>query len=149
MKEIPLTQGKIAIVDDEEYELFIKYKWCVGGGYARRNDSFKGKRITLQMHRVITNCPMGFEVDHIDGDKLNNRKDNLRVVNHRGNMQNRHVVSDTSSFPGVSYDVSRQKWRAVLHIGGVQKQCGRYDEERNAAQAYIGGLFINGVETNA
>jgi hypothetical protein len=85
MKTIPLTQGKVAIVDDEDYERISSHKWYAqktvrGGWYAaRRGETTKGKWETFYLHREILRVSMHPEVDHIDGDGLNNQRSNLRV----------------------------------------------------------------------
>lgn len=110
MKEIPLTQGMVAIVDDEDHLRLSKYKW-----YARRSINtfyarcslrrIKGKpRPYLIMHRVILNAPAGLEVDHKDGNGLNNTRANLRLVTRRQNVINSAGRRDAcaGSFKGLT-----------------------------------------------
>lgn len=93
MKEIKLTQGKVVLVDDEDYEYLNQFKW-----YALKNHrTYYAQRViqnnyikrTLKMHRVIMDTPCGLEVDHIDGDGLNNQKCNLRNCTFAENRKNR------------------------------------------------------------
>lgn len=91
MKHIPLTGGKHAIVDDEDYDdLIARGKWTLQGeGYAYRWDRAIRPPKLLLMHRVITNAPRGKEVDHINRNKLDNRRQNLRVVSKSVNSLNK------------------------------------------------------------
>lgn len=100
MKQILLTQGKVALVDDEDFERVNQYKWQyspAGKGYAKRGKQiklgfWKYKVITILMHRYIMgveNEPRGVEIDHINRNPLDNRKANLRVCDRSINMRNR------------------------------------------------------------
>lgn len=94
MKEIPLTQGKVALVDDEDFELLNQLNWYAyknktGNYYAVRNYSAeKGKRKIILMHREIMDAPKGIQVDHRNGDGLYNQKENLRLATHQQNSFN-------------------------------------------------------------
>jgi len=138
MKEIPLTQGKVALVDDEDYERLNKFKWhvhtCANAVYAVRAVNYpKGKEY---MHRVIMDCPKELQIDHIDGFCLDNRKSNLRIVTNRQNQQNRHHKK-TSEYPGVYWEKARGKWRALIRIDGIQKHLGYFKTEFGAYRAYV------------
>lgn len=107
MKLIPLSgkkgSGKFAMVDDEDYDFLIKYKWHVTTSphniYA--SHSSKGKRIS--MHRLLMNPPSGMQVDHKDHNGLNNQKSNLRVCTKSQNQMNKTAVFGRSSrYLGVS-----------------------------------------------
>lgn len=139
MKKIPLTQGKFAVVDDEDYEKVSCWNWYyVTGkgwktGYAVRNEYSDGGQRQIRMHRVILNVPEGVEVDHRDLDGLNNRKRNLRVATRAQNNTNQGLRKDSKSgFKGVSWDQGG-KWRA--RIRGLQ-QIGMFDSPIEAARAY-------------
>lgn len=111
MKEprwIKLSNGKFACVDDEDYERINKHKWCEATfGYAAcgiRID--KNKQIHPKMHRMVMNDPKGLEVDHINHDPLDNRKENLRIVTRSQNQMNQKkskLKGSTSKYKGVSY----------------------------------------------
>jgi hypothetical protein len=142
-REIPLSQNKAAIVDSEDYgRLTAMGKWNAykagNSWYAKRHalDNITGKRCTIQMHRIIM-APSTKEdhVDHINGNGLDNRKKNLRIVTHRQNHQNRHQKR-SSVFPGVSWDKLNRKWRAMIQIGGRTKHLGRFTIETDAFVAY-------------
>lgn len=100
MKEIKLTKGFIAIVDDEDFEKVNKIKWCTtkgSSGYYAHNHDIGG------MHRFIINCPKGMIVDHIDHNTLNNQKLNLRLCNHSENSSNKTPRKNgASKYLGVS-----------------------------------------------
>lgn len=95
MKLIPLTQGMVAIVDDEDFPRISSVKWSVQKNcntfYAKRNTpAINGKRQGIElMHRWVLNPPVGKEIDHINGNGLDNRKINLRAVTHRQNGRTR------------------------------------------------------------
>lgn len=140
MKEIPLSQGKVAIVDDEDYEELLKFKWS-----ARRDPNTYyavshtltacRKRRGIRMHRVIIAPPIGMEIDHINGNGLDNRKENLRIVTRRQNSQNKHTPK-TSHFPGVNWDKSRGKWATRIKVNKNFYSLGRYGNEETAARVY-------------
>ena len=110
VKEIKLTHEKVALVDDDDYEMLIKRSWFAA--YDKKSKMWRAqssKRVngvteTTLMHRLITNCPRGFVVDHINFDELDNRKCNLRVCTFNENvMHQRKSVDNTTGFKGV-YD---------------------------------------------
>lgn len=86
MKEIPLTRGQLAIVDDHWIDRLSRYNWaCSPSGYAyTRSGAF-----TLYMHRLIAKTPKGMEADHINRNRLDNQESNLRNVTHAENCKNR------------------------------------------------------------
>lgn len=141
MKEIPLNHGKVALVDDEDYVNLSKYKWRARNPYkqlwyAVRDSSRKlGKPRTISMHVEIMGTPKGRDTDHINGDGLDNRRENLRVCTHRENGQNRHQIK-TSKYPGVSWEKYRRKWRAAITVNGKTNHIGLFEVEEDAAVAY-------------
>lgn len=110
MKEIKLTQGKVALVDDSDYEWLSKHKWFCQHGYAARNVRLNGARSTKRMHQLIMNPPLGMVVDHIDQNKLNNQRSNLRLCVPRQNFRNKskQANGNTSKYKGV-HVVTRYK----------------------------------------
>lgn len=145
MKEIVLTQGKVALVDDDNYHELSKFKWYAKRHrrtfYAVRNiriyPGYGGQRC-LWMHRVILgDIKPPLQTDHIDGDGLNNQRSNLRIVTNRENMQNLHI-SKTSRFPGVSFVAGRKKpWLAHIAYGSTeQKTLGFRSTEEEAYALY-------------
>ncbi len=143
MKEILLTQNKVALVDDEDYDELSKYKWRikVGDGglfYARRNKRINGKRIEIPMHRQIMNTPKGMEVDHIDHNGLNNQKSNLRNCTTQENQFNVSKIRGKSKYKGVcTYkNGKRELFRVFISINKKQTFIGYYKTEIEAALAY-------------
>lgn len=141
---IPLTKGYVTVVDDEDAVL-VAGSWCakpVGRSvYACR--SHKRGQVSL-LHRVILGLTaQDPDVDHIDGDGLNNRRSNLRLASKAQNHRNTRKPlranggAPSSRFKGVSWDAARSKWRAQIQIGGGNnKFLGRFDAEADAAKAY-------------
>lgn len=137
MKTIPLTKGKVALVDDEDYSVLIQHPWAAGGGgsnYAVRYE--KGKAIL--MHRLIVNPEVGQCVDHVNGNGLDNRRSNLRACSHQENMRNRRTtdVAGVSRFKGVYWEAKKRLWRARIAVDKKYKSLGRYKVEEDAARAY-------------
>jgi hypothetical protein len=137
-KEIPLTQGKFAIVDDDDYERVSQFKWCYDKkGYAVRGVTINGKHTTQSMHRFIMNCPPGYEVDHKNGNGLDNRKENLRICTKAENVRNNYGRShNTSGYKGVYWHKKAKKWAAQLTTKGKNYHLGLYDNKEDAARAY-------------
>ena len=153
MREIQLTKGYVALVDDEDYESISVYKW-----YAmvvtRTDGSFSvyaqskikkldGNYITQGLHRIIMNASVGMQVDHINGNPLDNRRTNLRICSHSENQQNqRHKSGGTSKFKGVSWAKNSRKWRAQIRINWKVKCIGEFETEQEAAIAYNAAAFL-------
>jgi len=132
---IPLTQSAHAIVDNEDLELLDGYRWSLTARrqlrYARR---YVGRK-AVYMHREIMNAPAGMQIDHINGNGLDNRKVNLRLCNCSQNQRNaRKRKKTTSRFKGVSWNNNR--WRARIYFNGEQITIGRFKSELEAAKAY-------------
>lgn len=135
MKEMILTKGKMALVDDEDYERLSKWKWSYANvGYAVRNE--RGR--IIYMHRFILNATTGKEVDHWDEDKLNNQKTNLRVCTPRQNKGNcgKRKGNYTSSHKGVIWRKDRNKWRAEITVNYKNIFLGHFEKEEDASRAY-------------
>jgi hypothetical protein len=128
-----------ATVDDVDADL-MQFRWCrVRAGYAMRNaNADDGTRRSIYMHREIMALVHGdgLEVDHISGDKLDNRRANMRVVTHAENTQNITVGGrGYSRHRGVTWDISRGKWLAQVTVRGQHHHLGRFDDEEDAAAA--------------
>lgn len=147
MKTIPLTRGKVALVDDEDYERLMRYQWfaCVSKDkkrwYARRNlrTDANGRRGTVPMHREITSAPKDCEVDHRDHDGLNNQRHNLRVCSKTDNQRNRRAQSGTSLFKGAHWVTQpgwKGGWRAQIRVNGKSIHLGTFSTDTEAARAY-------------
>jgi hypothetical protein len=143
MKQIPLTKGQFVLVDEEDYKNLNQFKWyCSFYGYAVRNihvyPGQSGWRPTM-MHRIILGLSRYDKrvIDHINGNKLDNRKENLRICTQAQNAMNaRRAITNKSGFKGVSWDKQRGKWKAYLSIKNKQKLLGRFIDKVNAAKAY-------------
>jgi len=136
-KRIPLTQGRVAIVNNADYEGLSQHKWYATKGgavwYAKRDE--RGK--TVLMHQLILNPPVGTESDHINGDGLDNRRSNLRLCTHAQNQMNsRKRTNCSSQYKGVDWDKSHCKWRARIMADGKRHHLGYFDDEIDAARAY-------------
>lgn len=143
MKEIPLTRGMVALVDDEDYEMLAQYRWCVKACgsrlfYAVRALAGNGGKQHVVMHRVLLNPLPGFDVDHVDGNGLNNQRSNMRVATRQQNIANKRISSrNTSGFKGVSLHRASGKWQVFLRIpNGKNKNLGNYETREEAARVY-------------
>lgn len=135
---IPLTQGKFAIADADDYEDLNKYKWCVLKSHNNKFYAVRRKNNkTIIMHRQIMNAPAGLVVDHIDGNSLNNRKSNLRICTQAQNIHNSRPRRNRSSkYKGVFWDKVNKKWSASIRKGDKRIYLGGFDDEIEAALAY-------------
>lgn len=138
MKKIFLTQGKVALVDEGDYEYLNQWPWFYSAGYAVRNvANGKGKQKAVLMHRVINNTPEKLHTDHINRDKLDNRKENLRSVTRSQNGMNRSRYKKSSSkYKGVCWHISNGKWVATIKCASSYMHIGTFIEEKEAAKAY-------------
>lgn len=144
MKKIHLTQGKFALVDDDDYErLMAMGKWRIGNdGYAvkskrKRKDTGEWTNEIVLMHRVIMNAPKGMCVDHIKFDRLDNRKSNLRLCTRTENNRNVGLSkNNTSGFKGVSFMKNRGKHFAQITVDRKNLFLGYFDDPKEAAKAY-------------
>ncbi len=141
MKCILLTQGQFALVDDEDFEELSKYKWSVQKNrntfYAIAKTYISGKRITILMHRIITNFPKGIDTDHRNHNGLDNRKANLRPCTKAQNQQNCLKQKNCSSrYKGVYWHKNRKKWQTQIVVNHKNLYFGSYIDEIKAAKIY-------------
>jgi len=144
MKEIPLTQGKIALVDDEDYGWVSKFRWYAmktqsGAWYAKRHvgEDKNGNPFVELMHRFVLGNPSATEIDHEDCNGLNNQKGNLRICTRSQNIGNRRKFfnpKNTSQFKGVSWNSRDRRW--VLQYFGSKNGLRYFRKEIDAARAY-------------
>lgn len=139
MKEMPLTQGLVAFVDDDDYEKLSCYNWYVNHyGYAVR--SVKGDcNKKIFMHREILGVKTysKIHVDHINRNTIDNRKENLRECNRSENQSNRSKQSNNKSgYKGVSWAPWAKKWRAQIGFKGTNKKLGYFSTPEAAHDAY-------------
>lgn len=139
MKKIPLTRGKFALVDSDDYEKVTQYTWrCTVYGYAVAYMGGGRKAPKYQpMHRFLLDAPRGVQVDHINGNPLDNRRSNIRLCTAAQNSQNTRKRKGTSSrFKGVYWHKAASKWMAYINVGGRRIYLGLYLSETAAALAY-------------
>ena len=141
IKEIELTQGKVAIVDDDTYEELNKYNW-----FAHRNSNTyyadrRGKQLEgdlVSMHRQILGLKYrdGKIADHINRNGLDNRRSNLRVVSRSGNQHSRRVSkNNVSGHNGVFWLISRRKWEARIKVNNRSIHLGFFEDIKDAVEA--------------
>ena len=142
MKQIPLTKGRFALVDNNSFNYISKFKWYFGpDGYARRSQYIglkNGNPIvkTIRMHHLIVKKPDGFVIDHIDGDRLNNTRSNLRVATRSQNNMNRISLNGSSKYKGVTWNKKSKKWQAQIWMNNKCKVLGQFLNEKEAAKVY-------------
>ena len=142
MKTIILKDGSHSLVDDDDYDLISCRRWYrIKNGYAvspsKPSDERK-KRCYCYMHRLIMNAPKGLQVDHINGDKLDNRRVNLRLVNNSQNHGNRGKQANNSSgYKGVFYHKKAKKWTARIGLKRKYKYLGLFSDPKDAYEAYL------------
>lgn len=133
MKRIPLTQGLVALVDDTDFDWLNEIKWT---GNRKKYTSYAVTKHT-KMHRVILNAPDGLEVDHIDGNGLNNQRSNLRLCTHRENQRNRPKnKNNKSGYKGVFWNSRANKWRVGIRVDRKDIFLGTFFCLIKAAKAY-------------
>ena len=144
MKEISLTQGKVALVDDADYEWLNQWKWYASSIQSSYSCRFYAKRrvrkgVLEYMHRLILELQRNDnrEVDHIDGNGLNNQRSNLRVCTHKQNRQSsRKRKIGASRYKGVCWNRRRHKWCSYIYVNEKLIHLGYFDSETDAALAY-------------
>ena len=143
MRKIPLTKGKYALIDDEDFEQLNRFRWAVQKGgntfYAVRHARIKYRRCGLLMHRAILGLEYkdGVHTDHIDGNGLNNQRSNIRMCTQQQNLFNRKSNKGSSSkYKGIYWDAKKQRWRCRIVIDGEQIHIGTFKSEILAAKAY-------------
>jgi hypothetical protein len=145
MKTIHLTKGMVAVVDDADYGRISGFKW-----YAHRPSHKRGEKVVFHaarravgtrkmvfMHREILGASPGVQVDHRDGDGLNNQRHNLRLSTHSQNQRNRGANrNNKSGFKGVSWSQSNQHWQASITADKKQMHLGFFETAQAAHEAY-------------
>ena len=142
-----LGVGLFAIVDAEYEELVSAHRWHICQGYAITNiphPSRKSRQQTLAMHRLLMQRPVGVQVDHINGDRLDNRMSNLRLATHAQNTQNARIRSDnTSGFKGVRIRKHNGRWQTSIKCNGAYYYLGTYDTPEEASVVYQAASLIH------
>lgn len=139
-REIHLTQGYVTVVDEADFDYLSQWNWSVTvNGYAQR--SYKnlttGKKGIMYLHRQIMMPPDGMDVDHINRNRLDNRRSNLRICNRAINLLNKGPEpSNTSGYRGVYLDKRNGRWRVRMKWQGRYKTFGGYDTALEASNVY-------------
>ncbi|MBN3757254.1 Fis family transcriptional regulator [Paraburkholderia sp. Tr-20389] len=162
MREIPLTKGLVALVDDEDFEWLSQFKWHADHeGYACRKAAHPikvGKSTTIFMHRELLGLEFGDsrKGDHKNGYRTDNRRENIRIATAGQNRSNsRLAANNTSGFKGVSWSKADKCWYAQIRIGGKRKYLGGFKAPEEAHAAYckaaqeLNGEFANFGEKKA
>ena len=148
MKEIALTKGQIALVDDADFDFINQWKWYAfvsprnntyyAARKTARDKSNFNKRETIIMHRQIMGVSdPKIEIDHEDKNGLNNSRSNLRQATRSQNNANRSSqINSSSKYLGVNWDAVRNKWRAMICKDNKRMHIGMYFKEEDAAIAY-------------
>ena len=137
MKQIKLARGKIAIVGDADFDYLNQFKWHNHIGYARRTLIKNNKKAGILMHREILNPLKGKEIDHINHNVLDNRKENLRICTRAENQWNRSInLNNKVNLKGVSLKKGSGKWLAQIQKLGKKIHIGYYSTPQEAAIAY-------------
>lgn len=141
MKEILTSCGQWIVLDDEDYERFKNFTWTISvraaQSYALRRYRIRGQKKSKMMylHKEIMPNILGLVVDHINGNTLDNRKENLRLISHRQNTQNRHHKK-SSKYVGVCWNKRERRWQPAIWYRGESRVLGRYKNELEAATMY-------------
>jgi hypothetical protein len=137
---ITLTKGKVALIDTEDLLKIAGHSWYFQSGYAATSIGGRKNKKMIYMHRLIMGITDNkIRIDHINHDKLDNRKQNLRACSHSENGKNlpvRKSSNKTSKYKGVYFDKSRDKWTARIKVDYKGIFLGRFDDEKQAALAY-------------
>lgn len=145
-KEIPLTQGQVALVSDEDFDHLMTFSWFAYRSHKNYNDVWyagrseflvPGRVKLVPMHRQLLGFPAGKLVDHRDGNGLNNQRDNLRACTAVQNTQNRKVgTHNATGFKGVYWHKQHRKWAAAITVNGKAVHIGLFHFLLEAALAY-------------
>lgn len=140
---VPLTRGYVSIIDADDAHLVGGFNWysfvCKHTVYAVRKVYENGKQRAEYLHRAIIGNPIGLDIDHINGDGLNNRRANLRSVSNAVNAQNQRKPksNNKNGFLGVSWHKQSGKWEAKIGTDGKRKYLGLFDDPSIAHEAYL------------
>ncbi len=137
---VSLTKGMFALVDASHAHFVTPHKWCASKTdkhfYAMRREARISGGKLIAMHRLIAGAAEGQIVDHINGDTLDNRSHNLRIVTTAQNNMNKISSGGTSRYKGVSWFKTRNKWVVRIRDGERYRCLGYFNDEIQAASAY-------------
>lgn len=150
---VELTQGKCAVIDKDDLKLIANFKWCVTRNstqdYAKAyvDGGRKNPRFIYLHHLIVGKPKKGFVIDHINGNGLDNRRKNLRVISHRENTLGKKILrsDNKSGFTGISWNKRDRKWRAQIktlegskNLGSFEKKSDAIKARKSAAKKYYG-----------
>ncbi len=143
LKTLELTQGQVAVIDDTDFDNLKAFNWFAVKDRDRwyaatsivRDD---GKRQLLRMHRFVADAPAEMQVDHINGNGLDNRRSNLRVCTHQENQWNRQAAprNSTTGLQGVNYNKANKNFRAAIKHNKKSIHLGVFSTKEAAFEAY-------------
>ena len=145
VREVELSQGMVALVDPDDYEYLISFSWCAANNrndrfVAMRTDRNGEKQRSILMHRAIIgeeNISKGEVIDHVNGNPLDNRRENLRICKRGLNMKNcKKYKNNKTGFIGVFYYKRLGKWTASIQSDGERHHLGTFDNPEDAAISY-------------
>jgi hypothetical protein len=143
--DIHLTQGQVAVIDEATLPIAVLFRWTAQKSSGNRRKYYvvangrdgEGRRVRLHLHRLVADAPQGLDVDHWDGNTLNNRLNNLRVCSESQNLGNsRRSRNNTSGFKGVASCKRGGPWKSYIWRNGRSECLGRFDDAEAAARAY-------------
>lgn len=130
--------GLNILISQCDYEKVIKHKWYkINSGKKYPTIAFYERNKNIRLHRFIMDCPSGLFIDHVNGNTLDNRRENLRICTKAENNRNRCInKNNKSGFKGVSWDKKTSKWRAFVYKNGKSIYCGLFITPEEAHKAY-------------
>lgn len=136
-KEIPLTKGYTAIVDDADFDRLSAHKWCAIEIEGRTYAVGTIKTKFTYMHRFLMDAPKGYYVDHRNGNGLDCTRENMRIASPTQNSGNQRLSTrNTSGLKGVSFNRDRNKWEAYVSFNGKKRNLGYFTTKEAAGRAY-------------
>lgn len=129
---------KFVEIDEADAPRVLQHTWWWDGKYAYTQVGGKYHRRNIRLHRFLFDSPQGLEIDHIDGDRTNYKRDNLRIATHAQNIANSSAIrgNNSSGFKGVSWEKRQRKWYACITSEQKQYNLGYYETKEAAALAY-------------
>lgn len=137
MKEIKLLTGQVVLVDDKDFDSLNQYKWRYHARFVLRYRYSDGRQTIVFLHREIIKPAKGMQVDHIDGNRLNNQRHNLRECTHAENQRNRKKhKNNTSGYKGVDFSKKNHRFRAKIKLNYKSIHLGYFNTALEAAYVY-------------
>ena len=133
-----LPTGRYFIFDAVDTDKVKQHRWTVAeSGYVETTSYLKGESVRLRLHRIIVDAPDEMVIDHINGNRWDNRRCNLRIATPMDNSHNHKLfITNSSGYTGVSYEKRRGKYAAYIHVDGRKKHLGYFNDPKTAAKAY-------------